>query len=597
MTAPRSTLTAALDGGPERVALLIDNDRNRELLATQLDDFEVLTPESLRDLPQFDVCLVDTATYPRVADQLTERRAEADPLFVPVLLVVGPDAPEHTVQNPPETVDDVLTVPTSTAVFENRLRSLLRIRRQSERLALFNRAIDDALTGITIASAEDDQPLQYVNDAFVEMTGYERSEILGRNCRFLQGPETDPEPVREMREAIDRGEGVTVELRNYRRDGTMFWNHVEIAPVFGPSGLTHFVGFQQDITERVEQARTLRQYEQIVRAAGDPIYSLDADLRFTLSNEATADLCDRAPGELTGEHVRTVLGRTHAAALSGAILELADAGASQTTIETTIRDAEGRDRKFQTAVAMNPASEFDGVVCVSRDVTSHRERESRLSVLDRVLRHNLRNKLHVVLAQVEFLREASDDEGVRTPAAAIERAATELLDLGDTAREFHETLDPSSTDHVGPMDVVSHVHHVIEEVRMGHTDGNVVASAPDEAWARAHDSLELALGELVENAVEYGQTDVTVLVDVTVEADAVVVTVTDDGPGMPEAEREVLAAGMESNLRHSTGLGLWFVRWMAINSGGSFDVRENDPTGTVVELRFPRADPPETPSQ
>ncbi|GGN89340.1 PAS domain S-box protein [Haloarcula pellucida] len=585
-------LTATFDRGPVRVALLVENDEDRELLADRLEDHEVVTPASLADLPQFDVCLVDTATYPRIEDQLARRKADADPKFVPVLLVVGAAVPEHAVQTLPEAVDEVLVMPTSKAVFRGRLGSLLRIRRQSEDLALFRRAMDDALTGITIASARDDQPLRYVNDAFVEMTGYDRSEILGRNCRFLQGPDTDPDPVREMREAIERGEGVTVELQNYRKDGTPFWNHVEIAPVYGRSGPTHFVGFQQDITDRVERARNLRQHEQIVRAASDPIYSLDADLRFTLLNEATAELCGRAPDELTGEHVRSVLGRTHAAALSRAILNLAAEDTPQTTIETTIRNTEGRDRRFQTAVAMRPASEFDGVVCVSRDVTSHRERGYRLSVLDRVLRHNLRNKLHVVLAQVEFIREASDDEVVRTSAAAIERVAAELLDLGDTAREFHDTLDPNSTDHVGPIDVVPHVDHVVEEAGLSHANGTILANTPEEAWARAHSSLELALGELVENAFEYGHPCVTVVVDVTVESDTVVVTVTDDGPGMPDEEREVLAAGMESDLKHTSGLGLWFVRWMAINSEGSFDIRDNDPTGTVVELTFPRTEPP-----
>jgi PAS domain S-box-containing protein len=126
---------------------------------------------------------------------------------------------------------------------------------------LKHRAMDAAPVGITIADATDPEaPLVYVNDAFVDITGYSRSFSLGRNCRFLQGSETDPEAVAELARAVAAREPTTVELKNYRRDGDPFWNRVEIAPLPNDDGeVTHFVGFQSDITARREAERAVRE--------------------------------------------------------------------------------------------------------------------------------------------------------------------------------------------------------------------------------------------------------------------------------------------------------------------------------------------------
>lgn len=119
--------------------------------------------------------------------------------------------------------------------------------------ALKERAMDEAPVGITIADPDlPDNPLIYVNENFERMTGYAREEIIGRNCRFLQGPASDPDAVAEMREAIDAGERVSVDLKNYREDGTTFWNRVDIAPIREDGEVAYFVGFQMDITARRE---------------------------------------------------------------------------------------------------------------------------------------------------------------------------------------------------------------------------------------------------------------------------------------------------------------------------------------------------------
>jgi len=120
--------------------------------------------------------------------------------------------------------------------------------------ALQARALDTCSAGVTIADASvADMPLIYVNSGFEDATGYRAAEVLGRNCRFLQGPETDPTAVAALREAVRAGRDHVAVLRNYRRDGTPWWNELRLSPVRDAAGtLTHYFGFQCDVTARVE---------------------------------------------------------------------------------------------------------------------------------------------------------------------------------------------------------------------------------------------------------------------------------------------------------------------------------------------------------
>jgi len=126
-------------------------------------------------------------------------------------------------------------------------------------------AIDEAPVGISLCDPSlPDYPIVYVNDAWENVTGYTREEVLGRNPRLLQGPKTDEERVEALSTAIDNEEEITVEIRNYRKDGTPFWNELRLAPIYDEDGdLSLYVGFQNDVTERrnAEQLATERAFK------------------------------------------------------------------------------------------------------------------------------------------------------------------------------------------------------------------------------------------------------------------------------------------------------------------------------------------------
>ena len=127
--------------------------------------------------------------------------------------------------------------------------------------SLLAKAVDQSVDGIIIADArQSDLPLVYVNIGFEKMTGYSSREALGRNCRFLQGEDRAQPSIEVMREAIKNGESCVVMLRNFRKDGTLFWNEFNMSPVRDAAGVvTHFIGVLKDVTARVEMLTHLRQ--------------------------------------------------------------------------------------------------------------------------------------------------------------------------------------------------------------------------------------------------------------------------------------------------------------------------------------------------
>ena len=253
-------------------------------------------------------------------------------------------------------------------------------------LTLKTRAMDEAPVGITIADvSQPDNPMIYVNEEFQQVTGYSEAEVLGRNCRLLQGDETDPEPVREMREAIDAEESVTVEVRNYRKDGTQFWNRVTIAPIDQNGAVTHYVGFQEDITEHKEYEQMLRQFRQAVEAAGHAIYMTDPDGTITYVNPAFE--------RITGYESKAAVGRTPQILKSGEMSEdyyeeLWTTLSAGDVWEEEICDKHHSGELYhahQTIAPLTDDGEIDSYIAIQTDVTEQKEREAQLHQYERAI--------------------------------------------------------------------------------------------------------------------------------------------------------------------------------------------------------------------
>ncbi|MEG4286975.1 PAS domain S-box protein [Microcoleus sp. A006_D1] len=165
------------------------------------------------------------------------------------------------------------------------LRDVTDRKRAEEMLWLYDRAMAATSTGVTISDATNpEHPIIYCNPAFESMTGYRREEIIGENCRFLQGIDTDSEALEIIRQALQTDSECQVILKNYRKDGTAFWNALSVSPVRDSTGkLTHFIGVQRDITDRKQAEEALQKSEAQSRQQAAQLAATIEELKTTHS--------------------------------------------------------------------------------------------------------------------------------------------------------------------------------------------------------------------------------------------------------------------------------------------------------------------------
>lgn len=173
----------------------------------------------------------------------------------------------------------------------------------------FDRQIIEASpSGIILVDAQVyDAPIAYVNTAFERTTGYTRDEVIGRNCRFLQGDDRDQSGIYTMYHAIKQHDTCTVTLRNYRKDGTMFWNELRLSPIFDSDGhLTYYMSVMQDVTEQKQTEQSLQLTNEVLERIFDNTHFMlaymDANFNFIRVNAKYAHADDKTPEYFTGKN-------------------------------------------------------------------------------------------------------------------------------------------------------------------------------------------------------------------------------------------------------------------------------------------------------
>ncbi|EMA03720.1 PAS domain S-box-containing protein [Haloarcula vallismortis] len=218
------------------------------------------------------------------------------------------------------------------------------------------------------------------------------------------------------------------------------------------------------------------------------------------------------------------------------------------------------------------------------DLAGREQREQHHQVLHRVLRHNLRNKLVPLLDGTEMLAaELSGDLGAQ--ASLMATAAGELAELSEIAGKMEYVMGSAATTE-SQTDLVESVRSVLERCDDAATV-DLVVEASETVVVAVDDRLEIALAQLVENGVKHTNGEPRLSVTVRRERTDAVVEISDDGPGLPENERAVLFGDEPiTQLRHSTGLGLWLTKWILDCHGGdlAYDRRDGE---TTLTLRLP----------
>ena len=275
--------------------------------------------------------------------------------------------------------------------------------------------------------------------------------------------------------------------------------------------------------------------------------------------------------------------------------DLPDDGTITLGLDTSV----GR-RRYE--ITVSPVADRQGLpigqTFVLRDITEREQREQRLSVLNRVLRHNLRNDMNVIHGSATAADGATEQD--ESYIETVTDHAAELVELSETARTIQRVVDadPSQTQEI---DVQSFVEEVVSEVARDAADGDGVGdrTAADEATLSvemdvpagitlsANRSVVRAITlQALENAAKHGDGRARVACRET--GDWIEFVIADDGPGLPDLERRAIRTETETDLIHSGGLGLWLIRWGTRTLGGDLSVATSKWDGTELRIRLPR---------
>ena len=128
--------------------------------------------------------------------------------------------------------------------------------------------LDECVNGVTLADPDlEDAPIVYANKAFERLTGYEQEDIIGINCRFLQGTDREQEARKQIAQAMKNNEATEVTLRNYKKDGTLFQNRLKITPLFDRKNrVIYYLGVQYDITDKVAASNEIQELNVLIKA-------------------------------------------------------------------------------------------------------------------------------------------------------------------------------------------------------------------------------------------------------------------------------------------------------------------------------------------
>ena len=477
-------------------------------------------------------------------------------------------------------------------------------------MRLKDRALEASAHGITISDmCAPGQPIIYVNPAFERITGYKAIDVIGHNCRFLQGAETEPETLSSLRNSIALGEETTVQIRNYRADGRSFWNELSLAPVLNEAGdVTHYIGIQNDITLKRESEQQL--FEWFVRL--ETIFTLSPDGFVSFDHEGRIAYVNPAFERMLGLNAGDLLGIT-LEALDQLVRERAEPG-SYPGLQH-VQQADAAEATSDLIVLTHPvkrtvqwswrdcAAHAASLVLYFRDVTRETEVDRMKSDFLSTAAHELRTPMASIMGFSELLlaRRFNEDrtrdmlETINRQSVRLTQLLNELLDLARiearAGKDFQVTQQP----------LASIVQETLRSLMLPekHTlDVKLSESLPEVMIDTA--KMQQALTNIFSNAIKYSPQGGEIRVRSTQRSldgrDQIGVEVQDQGIGMTA---EQLARAFERFYRADsscnipgTGLGLSLVKEIVELHKGQIEIDSQAGRGTRVTLWLPVAAAP-----
>ncbi len=312
---------------------------------------------------------------------------------------------------------------------------------------LFAAAIANLSVGVTISDATlPDNPLIFANPGFARLTGYSVEEAVGKNCRYLQGPGTDPDTVKRIHAALESQVSITTVLLNYRKDGTPFWNELTINPIANAAGIvSHFIGIQVDVTARVQAQLDLlaseRRFRTVWEQATDAMVLSDAAGTVQMVNDAYCQLYGLTKEAMVGQHFACIFPEEQRTQAIAAYHVVFREGRSGQRFEAQVQRGNGEQLAVESRVDyLEEHGQRVAMLSVVRDITERKR-------LEEILRE-LNSDLEVRVAERTMALAAANQQ-LRTNEALLTHQANRAAVLA----EISQALAAITLDYKGVIDL------------------------------------------------------------------------------------------------------------------------------------------------
>jgi PAS domain S-box-containing protein len=333
----------------------------------------------------------------------------------------------------------------------------------------------------------------------------------------------------------------------------------------------------------------VNQFVSVIEVAPVAIVVVDEDESVQLWNDGAERIFGWQESEVLGESLSRLFREPSDRPIPSVPRQ--ESGDQLTGLEARLPHKDGSllDVRVWAAPLHNRDEAFTGATFVISDISEQKQREQRLSVLNRVLRHNIRNDVTVIRGHLDMLAETVPDDNEHV--AAMEERLDNVVNLSETARHIEQLQNTENEEDLTTFELASVVGDQLERLRLDWPEAEISAVLPDSVTVVAHELLPYALDNLLENAVEHNDSDAPrVQVAVSRETEApsghARLTIEDNGPGLPRTEKRVLTAETETPLTHSTGMGLWLSRWIVHSSDGRLRVESSGCDGTRIDMEL-----------
>ncbi|MFD1588221.1 PAS domain S-box protein [Halorientalis brevis] len=592
------------------IALLIDRPADRDAVRDLLPArYDVVTSGNL---DESDIVLVDERAFPTYHARLQARVEAEHPLFCPIILIRHPtsavDVSVHDPdeREPPLVVDDIVEAPVTRERLVRRIESLLARRDQSRELHETVQTLADANRRLARHEAivqqmddfalvvDSDWTLAYMNETALSYADTSLGAVEGEPIMDLVSgwvaSDEDPTRFEEALETVYEDESsteypVTVELELALPVGSITTEY-HCSPLENEGQKVVVIG--RDITEHKDLEKTLRSFKRAVEHAGHSIVITDVDGTIQYVNPAFEEVTGYTEAEALGKTPRILKSGEHDEAFYEQLWEtILDGEVWQAEIVNECKNGEQFIASQTIAPVFNEMGAIELFVAINHDITERKEREQQLEeqrdnldILNQVLRHDIRNDLQMVTSYAELLSDSVDGEKAEYLDAVRENAA-HAVDLTTTAREMAEVM-LTTADETQYMRLRRMLKDAVDEIQAGYPDAEITIEPPvPSVKVQATEMLDSVFDNVLKNAIQHNDKDVPeVTVAVTERDQMVLVRIADNGPGVPDNQKEEIFGKGETGLDSSgTGIGLYLVQTLVDMYGGDVWVEDKAAAG------------------